>query len=57
MTDFFDGLYANDQLKTYIQMKISDGALPHALIFEGPLGSGKTTATIMTVQSLDPEYA
>jgi DNA polymerase-3 subunit delta' len=57
MTDFFDELYGNEQLKAYIQMKISDGALPHALIFEGSKGSGKTTAAIMTVQSLDPEYS
>ncbi len=57
MSDFFESLYSNEQLKTYIKMKISDGMLPHALIFEGISGSGKTTVAKMTAMSLDPEYA
>ncbi len=57
MTDIFDSLYSNEQLKMYIQLKISDNSLPHALIFEGVKGSGKTTVALMTAQALEPEYA
>lgn len=57
MTELFDSLYSNEQLKTYIQLKISENALPHALIFEGAKGSGKTTVALMTAQALEPEYA
>jgi len=57
MSDVFEALYGNAQLKTYIKSKISEGALPHALIFEGNEGSGKLTVATMTVAALDPEYS
>ena len=57
MAELFDGLYGNEQLKTYISAKISDGMLPHALIIEGPQGSGKTTVALMTAASLAPDFA
>jgi DNA polymerase-3 subunit delta' len=57
MSDFFGELYGNEQLKTYIRSKISDGALPHALIFEGVDGSGKLTVATMTAQALEPKFA
>ncbi len=57
MTGFFDKLYLNSQLKDYIQTKISEGSLPHALIFEGSKGSGKTTVALMTAQALAPDFA
>ncbi len=57
MPIFFDKLYSNEQLKAYIDFKISDNSLPHALIFEGAYGSGKTTLALMTAQMLEPEYA
>lgn len=57
MSDFFDKLYSNEQLKEYIKFKVSDNSLPHALIFEGGHGSGKTTVALMTAALLEPEYA
>ncbi len=57
MTDFFDTLYSNEQLKSYIALKVSENALPHAIIFEGARGSGKLSIAKMTAQSLSPEYA
>lgn len=52
MTDVFDSLYGNGQLKAYIKSKISEGTLPHALIFEGASGSGKLTVALMTAAAL-----
>lgn len=57
MSDFFSELYGNDQLKLYIKTKISDGTLPHALIFEGADGSGKSTVAHLTAMSLEPNFA
>lgn len=57
MSEIFDGLYGNEQLKSYITSRVADGTLPHALIFEGPAGSGKTTAAIMTSIALAPDFA
>ena len=57
MSDHFEALYGNEQLKTYIKSKMSDGALPHALIFEGSEGSGKFTVATMTAMALDPQFA
>lgn len=57
MSDHFEELYGNGQLKTYIKTKIADGTLPHALIFEGSEGSGKLTVATMTAMALDPSFA
>lgn len=57
MADIIDSLYGNSQLKTYLSGRISDSSLPHALIFEGPEGSGKLTVALMTAALLCPEYA
>jgi DNA polymerase-3 subunit delta' len=57
LTEIFDQLYGNEQLKTYITSRVADGTLPHALIFEGPTGSGKTTAALMTSTALAPAFA
>lgn len=57
MADILEPLYGNGQLKTYISGRIAEGQLPHALIFEGPEGSGKLTVALMTAAMLCPEYA
>ena len=57
MEGILDTLYGNQQLKAYLNGRIEDGALPHALIFEGPEGSGKLTVALMTAALLCPEYA
>ncbi len=53
---FFDELYGNEQLKNYLSISISDGKLPHALIFEGPEGCGKKTLARLTASALQPEF-
>ena len=55
--DQLDKLYGNDQLKLYIRSKISDGTLPHALIFEGAEGSGRSTLATLTAMALSPQFA
>lgn len=57
MSDFFENLYGNEQLKLYVSSKISEGALPHALILEGSFGSGKFTLATMIATALAPEFA
>ena len=56
MSDFFGTLYGNDALKAYLTDKISASSLPHALIFEGPDGSGKYTAALALSAGLNPMY-
>ncbi len=55
--DIFDGIYGNEQLKKYLSTSISEGKLPHALIFEGPEGCGKKTLAKMTAAKIEPQYA
>ena len=57
MTDVFDNLYGNEQLKAYIKSKIAEGTLPHALIFEGASGSGKRTVALMTAAAMSIEFS
>lgn len=54
---FFDGIFGNEQLISYLSSSIDEGALPHALILEGPGGSGKTTVALSAAAALDPEFA
>ncbi|MBQ9692126.1 MAG: AAA family ATPase [Clostridia bacterium] len=54
---FFDGLFGNEQLITYLSSAIDEGNLPHALILEGVSGSGKTTVALSVCAALEPEYA
>ena len=57
MSDALDMLYGNESLKAYLKDKISSRTLPHALIFEGPEGSGKTTAAFALAAELNPDYS
>ncbi len=57
LNGIFDPLYGNAQLKNYISASIAEDKLPHALIFEGPEGSGKKTLAKMTAAAMQPEYA
>ena len=57
MVEDFDSLIGNGQLKEYIRSKISDRALPHALILEGAEGSGKLTVALLSAAMLDPQYS
>ena len=54
---FFDGIFGNQQLITYLSSAIDEGNLPHALILEGADGSGKTTVALSVCAALEPEYA
>jgi len=50
-------MVGNEQLINYLSSAIDDNCLPHALIFEGPEGSGKTTVALSVSAALDPQYA
>ncbi len=52
----FKNLYGNEQLKNYIFNSITEKKLPHALIFEGPEGSGKKTAALLALTAMDPSF-
>ena len=54
---FFDGIFGNQQLITYLASAIDEGNLPHALILEGADGSGKTSVALSAAAALDPDYA
>ena len=54
---FFNRLYGNDRLKSYLSYSVSEKKLPHALIFEGPDGSGKQTAALLTLCAMEPSFA
>ena len=57
MPQLSDLLYGNEQLKNYISGRIATSTLPHALIFEGPTGSGKLTLALACAALLCPEYS
>ena len=49
---FSENLAGNGPLKLYLENQLEAGRLPHALIFEGPEGSGKHTAARLTSEAL-----
>ena len=54
---FFNGLYGNERLKSYLSYGVAEKKLPHALIFEGVEGSGKKTVTLMTLSAMEPSFS
>lgn len=56
-TDYFESLFGNEQLKSYLLSGIGSSKLPHALIFDGAEGSGKKIAAKLTAAALAPEFA
>lgn len=48
----FDELYGNDKLKSTVARDIVSGKQSHAYIFEGPEGSGKHTAAMLTAAAM-----
>ncbi len=48
----FDELYGNEKLKSTVAKDIISGKQSHAYIFEGPEGSGKHTAAMLTAASM-----
>lgn len=53
----FEGMLGNEQVFSYLSLAVENGNLPHALIFEGPQGSGKLTCALMTAAALSPKYS
>ena len=53
----FKGLYGNERLKSYLFGCVTEKKLPHALIIEGAEGSGKMTATLLTLTAMDPDFS
>ena len=55
MNRFFDGVAANEALRTRIGQEIAAGTLSHAYIIEGPRGSGKHTLALQISAALSCE--
>ena len=54
---FFDSLYGNLQLIKYLSSGVDSKHLPHALIIEGPEGSGKRSTAYMTCAAMQPDFS
>ena len=53
---FFDELIGHEQLKKRWIHLIEEGRVPHASIFSGPAGTGKTVAAAIRGRRIIPSY-
>ena len=57
MKKFFPGLYGNEATKDRLGTAIIEGRLPHALLIDGQVGSGKYTLALEIAAALNCERA
>ena len=53
MKNYFPRLLGNDKAKDILGTAIENGTLPHALLIDGPDGSGKTTLALEVAAALN----
>ena len=56
MRSYFPNLFGNDFHKNRIALSIIEGRLPHALLIDGPTGSGKMTFATEIASALNCEF-
>lgn len=49
----FDSIHGHDLIKSYLASALSTQALPHALLFHGPRGTGKTSMAYALAKALN----
>ena len=52
----FDTIAGHDVLKTYLRSAMRNGVLPHALLFQGPRGLGKTSMAYALARALNCSF-